>query len=75
MPSTEPQAREKRSIQSDIMSDFEKMDVMLASLPENGDVNEPQNNQVEVGSVSTGLQEHTYSIGEHFRSLLNSTRE
>ena len=72
MPSTRKQkAREKRSRQSDVMSDLENINVMLGNYPENQsevDLNE----NVEVDSRSNGTRTATFRNCEDFRTLLIS---
>ena len=72
MPSTRKQkAREKRSRQSDVMSDLENMNVMLGNYPENqsdADLNE----NVEVDSRSNGTRTDMVRNREDFRTLLTS---
>ena len=72
MPSTRKQkAREKRSRQSDVMSDLENMNVMLGNYPENqsdADLNE----NVEVDSRSNGTRTDMVRNREDFSTLLTS---
>ena len=72
MPSTRKQkAREKRPRQSDVMSDLEKMNVMLGNYPENqSDVD--LNENVEVDSRSNGTRTDMVRNCEDFRTLLTS---
>ena len=72
MPSTRKQkAREKRSRQSDVMSDLENMNVMLGNYQENqSDVD--LNENVEVDSRSNGTRTDMVRICEDFRTLLAS---
>ena len=72
MPSTRKQkAREKRSRQSDVMSDLENMNVMLGNYPENqSDVD--LNENVEVDSRSNGTRTDMIRNCEDFRTLLTS---
>ena len=72
MPSTRKQkAREKRSRQSDVMSDLENMNVMLGNYPENqSDVD--LNENVEVDSRSNGTRTDMVRNCEDFRTLLAS---
>ena len=72
MPSTRKQkARDKRSKQTEVMSDVEN-DVMLKTFPKNYFVNELENEQVENDSTSARLHKNPNTIGEDFRSLVNS---
>ena len=72
MPSTRKQkAREKRSRQSDVMSDLENMNVILRNYPENqSDVD--LNENVEVDSRSKGTRTDMVRNCEDFRTLLIS---
>ena len=71
MPSTRKQkAREKRSRQSDVMSDLERMNVMLGNYLENqSDVDLNEN---EVDSMSNGTRTDMVRNCEDFRTLLAS---
>ena len=72
MPSTRKQkAKEKRSRQSDVMSDLENKNVMLGNYPENqSDVD--LNENVEVDSRSNGTRTDMIRNCEDFRTLLTS---
>ena len=72
MPSTRKQkAREKRSRQSDVMSDLENMNVMLGNYQENqSDVD--LNENVEMDSRSNGTRTDMVRNCEDFRKLLTS---
>ena len=72
MPSTRKQkAREKRSRQSDVMSDLENMNVMLRNYQENqSDVD--LNENVEVDSRSNGTRTDMVRNCDDFRTLLTS---
>ena len=72
MPSTRKQkAKEKRSRQSDIMSDLDNMNVMLGNYPENqSDVD--LNENVDVDSRSNGTRTDMVRNCEDFRTLLTS---
>ena len=72
MPSTRKQkAKEKRSRQSDVMSDLENMNVMLENFPGNqSDVD--LNENVEVDSRSNGTRTDMVKNCEDFRTLLTS---
>ena len=72
MPSTRKQkAREKRSRQSDVMSDLENMNVMLGNYQENqSDVD--LNENVEMDSRSNGTRTDMVRNCEDFRTLLTS---
>ena len=72
MPSTRKQkAREKRSRQSDVMSDLENMNVMLGNYPE-GQSDIDLNGNVEVDSRSNGTRTDMVRNCEDFRTLLSS---
>ena len=73
MPSTRKQeAREKRSRQSDVMSDIENMDVMLGgySRSELESNSEDRSNEVNLGPDRP--RQETIRNSEDFRSLLNT---
>ena len=72
MPSTRKQkAREKRSRQSDVMSDLENMKVMLGNYQENqSDID--LNENVEMDSRSNGTRTDMVRNCEDFRTLLTS---
>ena len=72
MPSTRKQkAREKRSRQSDVMSDLENLNVMLRNYQENqSDVD--LNENVEVDSRSNGTRTDMVRNCDDFRTLLTS---
>ena len=73
MPSIRKQkGKDKRSRQSDVMSDLENQDVMLEKFPAAGFVNHPDDGEDEVDLVSAGLQKNSNTLVEGFRSLLNS---
>ena len=65
MPSTRKQkAKEKRSRQSDAMSDMENMKVMLGTYSRNRSDEEIDEN-VEIESRSNGLKQETVRTSEH----------
>ena len=72
MPSTRKQkAKEKRSRQSDIMSDLDNMNFMLGNYPENqSDID--LNENAEVDSRSNGTRTDMVRNCEDFRTLLTS---
>ena len=74
MPLTGKQkAKEKRSRHSDVKSDFETMEVLFRNVPERGFANHPdERKKEEIDSVSVALHEITNTLGEEFKSLLNS---
>ena len=72
MPSTRKQtAEEKRSRQSDVMSDLESMNVMLGNYPGNRS-DEELNENIEMDSRSNGTRTDMARNWEDFRSLLNT---
>ena len=64
-------AREKRSRQSDVMSDLENMNVMLGNYQENQSDVDPNEN-VEVDLRSNGTRTDMVRNSEDFRTLLTS---
>ena len=73
MSSTRKQkAREKRSKQSDVMSDIEYLDVMLGNFRENDQVTEENVSDADFNLVSRKQQHEANLVGENFRSLLNT---
>ena len=72
MPTTRKQkAKEKRSRQSDVMSDIENMDGILGSFPEEVFDRQESIEELESEFRWEGLQREI-SQGENFRSLLNT---
>ena len=72
MPSTRKQkAKEKRSRQSNVMSDLENMNVMLGIYSGNHS-DEKLNENIEVDSRSNGTRTDMVRNCEDFRTLLNS---
>ena len=72
MPSTRKQkAKEKRSRQSDVLSDKEIMDVMLGTYSRNHSDEESDEN-VEIDSRSNGPSEDMVRNCEDFKTLLNT---
>ena len=73
MPSTRKQkAKEKRSRQSDVMSDIDNLDVMLGSYPEN-DIRDQENvDEVDLDQESRRQQQSTSCIDNNYRSVLNT---
>ena len=75
VPSTRKQkAKEKRSRQSDVMSDIENLDVMLGNYQENEQSREGNISDREIDLELDGQQTNTISVERNFRSLLNSNR-
>ena len=75
MPSTRKQkAKEKRSRQSDVMSDIENLDVMLGAYSRNDLVEDENNTEPEVDLESGRLQRSEGQTENNFRSLLNLKR-
>ena len=73
MPSTRKQkAREKRSRQSDVMSDIENLDVMLGNYQESDQVTDEDISDADVDLDSRRPQRETISIRGNFRLLLNT---
>ena len=73
MPSTRKQkAREKRTRQSDVMSDVENLDVMLGTYTRNELDEQENNNELELDLRSRRRQDKTDLIGENIRSSLTS---
>ena len=71
MPSTRKQkANEKRSRQSDMMSDLKNMDVILGNYPRNEYVGHQNENDAD--RESHGGKQNVNPIGEDFRSLSNT---
>ena len=67
MPSTRKQkVKEKRSGDSDMMSDIENLDMILGNLSENSLVEGHENERSEIGTASAGLQENTNTLVEVF---------
>ena len=72
MPLTRKQkAKEKRSRQSDVMSDLENMNVMLGNYPRNRSDDE-LNENIEIDSRCNGTRTDMARNCEVFRSLLNT---
>ena len=73
MPSTRKQkAREKRSRQSDVMSDIENLDVMLGNYQEDDQVRDEDIGNTDFDLESRRAQRETNSISGNFRSILNT---
>ena len=73
MPSTIKQkAREKRSRQSDVISDIENLDVMLGKYQEGDGVRDENLSNTDFDLESRRLQRETNSISRNFRSFLNT---
>ena len=74
MPSTRKQkAKEKRSRQSDVVSDIENLDVMLGNYP-NGEMRDRENvEDVEIDLESKGRQQNASHFTGNYRSLLNNS--
>ena len=72
MPSTRKQkAKQKRSRQSDVMSDLENMNVMLGNYPGSRS-DEELNENIEVDSRSDGTRTDVVRKYEDYRTLLSS---
>ena len=73
MPSTRKQkAKEKRSRQSDVMSDIENLDVMLGNYQEDDQVRDEDISNTDFDLESRRPQRETNSISGNFRSILNT---
>ena len=73
LPSTRKQkAEEGRSKQLDIMSDVQKVDIMLGSYSRDDEPNDQSESEVKLESDSIRLQQNSNSVGEDSRSLLNT---
>ena len=71
MPSTRKlKAREKQPRQSNVMSDLENVDIMLASYSRNDDANGQNQSDNNLDSESNRLQQNSSIAGEDFLSLL-----
>ena len=73
MPSTrKPKATEKRSRQSDLMSDIENLDVILGNYQEVDQVRAEDISNTDFDLESRRPQRETNSISGNFRSILNT---
>ena len=73
MPSTRKQnAREKRSRQSEVMSDIENLDVMPGNIQGNDQVGEENVSDADFDLGSRRHQGEENLVGGNFRSLLNT---
>ena len=73
MPSTRKQkAREKRSRQSDVMSDIENLDVMLGNYQEDDQVRDEDISNIDFDLESRRPQREINSFSGNFRSILNT---
>ena len=73
MPSTRKQkAKEKRSRQSDVMSDIENLDVMIGNYQENEQFGEGNITEGEIDLESQRRQIGTAPVDSNYRSLLNT---
>ena len=73
MPSTRKQkAREKRSRQSDVMSDIENLDVRLGNYQENEQFREGDVTEGEIDLGSERRQRNTVPVESNYGSLLNT---
>ena len=74
MPSTGKQkAKERRSRQLDMLSDVENVDIIHGSYSRDDEENNISENEVNLDSGSKRPQQNSNVIGEHFRSLLNTS--
>ena len=73
MPSTRKQkAKEKRSRQSDVMSDFENLDVMLGSYRRDNSEMQDRTSENEIGSESNRREGSSNQNENNYRSYLNT---
>ena len=73
MPSTRKQkAKEKRSRQSDVMSDIENLDLMLGNYQESDQVRDEDPSDTELNVDSRNPNKEFNSISGSFRTLLNT---
>ena len=73
MPSTRKQkAREKRSRQSDVMSDIENLDVMLGNYSNSEIRDQNTVDQIEIDPESSRRQQGFRQEESNYRSLLNT---
>ena len=73
MPSTRKQkAREKRSRQSDVMSDIENLDIMLGNYHESDQVRDENLSDTGLNLDSRKSNKEVNSISGNFRTLLNT---
>ena len=74
MPSTRKQkAKEKRSRQSDVVSDIENLDVMIGSYQRDySETQEEGNNGSEINPRSNRLEENSNQNENDYRSYLNT---
>ena len=73
MPSTRKQkAKEKRSRQSDVMSDIENLDIMLGNYQESEQVRDEDLSDTELNVDSRNPNKEINSISWNFRTLLNT---
>ena len=73
MPSTRKQkAKERRSRQLEMLSDVENVDIMLRSYSREGEDNDARENEANLDSGSSRPQQSSNTVGEDFRSLLNT---
>ena len=75
MPSIRKQkAREKRSRQSDVLSDVENLDVMLGSHSRNELAEQKKNSEIDLDLETGRQQQGTSRTDKSFRSLLKPTQ-
>ena len=73
VPSSRRQkAREKRSRQSDVMSDIESLDVMLGNFQQNDQVSDETASEADFDLESRRRQGGFDIVGGHFRTLFNT---
>ena len=65
-------AKERRSRQLDILSNVENVDIMLGSDSRDYERNNQSQDELKMDSGSSRPQQNSNSVGEDFRSLLNT---
>ena len=76
MPSTRKQRdKEKRSRQSEVISDMESLNIMLGRCSRNEAARQLSDNEANVDLMSNGPQNNVNPTSEHFRTLLNIITE
>ena len=65
-------AKEKRSRQSDVLSDMKNMDIMFGNFPEKDYEKHELECELEAELQSEELHRETGQVGENFMSLLNT---
>ena len=65
-------AKERRSRQMDITTYVENVEIILGSYSRSEDRNNQSEGQLNLDSGSSRVQQNSNSVGEDFRSLLNT---